>query len=113
MKELLLINETPPNNRNVKVENKIPEIQTNIYNDKDAYGNANFFSKLIFYWSCRLIRLANKTTLKRDYLGKLETNQKSENYMDTAYNIWDNFGYKKLPSLRLLKTTLRTNICNL
>jgi hypothetical protein len=79
--------------------------------EKDPYLNANFFSKLIFYWSCRLISLAKKTSLKRNYLGKLEGHHKADSYMNLVYNIWKEKGYRFAKSLKLLKTTLQSNLC--
>jgi hypothetical protein len=98
------------NNRNQEIRKK-EEILKNYGFTGDIYLRANFISKIFFYWGFRLIRLANKISLKKEYLGHLEGKQKSEVYMNDLYNIWDNKGYKDIKKYKLLKTTLRANIC--
>ena len=78
--------------------------------EKDAYLNSNFFSKIFFYWAYRIIKLANHTSLKNEYFGKLEGSNSSENYIKNLYNVWDNKGYKNKKKYRLFLTTLRANL---
>jgi hypothetical protein len=82
------------------------------YNLKgDPYLKSNIFSKLFFYWAFRALRLANKIPLKNEYLGKLEGENNSKNYVQKIYQIWENKKFKAKESIRILKTILSANLC--
>jgi len=79
--------------------------------DQDAYYRANCFSKLFFYWAFRIIKLANSITIREEHLGKLEGYNKSSNYIQSIFNVWDKKGYKKSKKCGLFCTILRANVC--
>lgn len=89
-----------------------------MYND-DAYRNANFISKLLFYWALRIIRvnynlkkLANKTPLKPEYLGKLQEENRTEEFLKELKEVWETKRYKEKKRCRLFQTLIRTSICS-
>jgi ATP-binding cassette, subfamily C (CFTR/MRP), member 1 len=78
--------------------------------EKDIYINTNIFSRIFFYWAFRIIRLANITPLKNEYLGKMEGYNKSKNYIQDLNDAWERKGYKNLKKHALLRASIRANI---
>lgn len=77
---------------------------------KDPYYRSNFISKLFFYWAFRTIKLANITPLKPEYLGTVEAGNKSKEYSQRLYTIWNTKNYKNKKKNGLMKTILRANL---
>ena len=80
---------------------------------KDAYDNAWFINKLFFYWAYKIIKLSNNVKLEAKHLGLPKNQHKSEEYLRSLNNIWENKGYKKRKTNALFCTVLRNNLCNL
>lgn len=78
--------------------------------DKDIYIHTNIFSRIFFYWAFRIIRLANITPLKNEYLGKMEGYNTSKNYIEDLNDAWERKGYKNLKKHALLRASIRANI---
>ena len=78
--------------------------------DKDIYIHTNIFYRIIFYWAFRIIRLANITPLKNEYLGKMEGYNTSKNYIEDLNGAWERKGYKNLKKHSLLRASIRANI---
>jgi hypothetical protein len=102
-----LIKDNDKKNITDKIKNKINNLGLNC----DIYQSANFFSKLLFYWPFRVIRLANFTALKTHYFGKVTGKNKSEAHIEKLKYYWNVKGYKHKTKHRLLLTSLRANIC--
>jgi hypothetical protein len=85
----------------------------------DAYGKANFLSKLFFCWALKIIRvninikkLANKISLKSEYLGRLEGENRTEEFLKRFKEVWDIKRYKEKKKCKLFQTLIRTSICS-
>jgi hypothetical protein len=76
----------------------------------DPYVNANFLSKIFYYWAFRIIILANITPIKAEYLGRTEGPNASKNYSQKMFKIWHEWGYKAKKTHALLFTIMRSNL---
>jgi hypothetical protein len=113
MEEPLIKNEQQENNGGVdqqKKELSAEELKKKYGYEGDVFYRANCISQMFFYWAFRLIRFANFTSLKKEYLGDAEGPNKSENFMKRLYYFWNDMGYKNKGGYKLLKTTVRANI---
>ncbi len=79
----------------------------------DVYGKASFISKLTFGWSFNILKLAHKTSLKINYLGSLEGENKAEQFFKDLDETWHKKNYKSRKTCPLLIATLRANLSNL
>ena len=80
------------------------------YENIDFYSNANFFSKIFYYWAFKKILLAKKVKLTSKHLGKMKGNNSSLEFMNYTYYVYNNLNYKNKRTCSLLKTILRSNI---
>ena len=78
----------------------------------DAYLNSSFFSHLTFYWAFKIIKLANITKLKNEYLGSLELGNKSYLISKDLEKVWHSKNYKSKKTCPLFLALLRANISN-
>jgi hypothetical protein len=76
----------------------------------DVYGKAPFISKLTFGWSFNILKLAHKTSLKLNFLGTLEGENKSEKFLKELDQIWHKKNYKSRKTCPLFIATLRANL---
>ena len=80
---------------------------------EDIYLRANFLSRMFFYWAYKVIKLANLTHLKTEYLGILEGKNLSKIYSRDLEDVWEKKNYKNLSSNALLKASMRANLINM
>ena len=98
---------------NIKEKQEMKYIEDWGSTDKDTYINANFISKIFFYWAFRLVRLSNLIKLKPEYIGLPEKDNKSNVYLEDLKDIWDRKQYKKRKSKALCCTVIRNNLFSL
>ena len=92
--------------KRIQFSKKMEEINKN----KDFYSNANFFSRLIYYWAYKMIKLAKKVNLNSKHLGKLIGKNSSQTFINKTYYVYNTLNYKSARRCSLLKTILRANL---
>ena len=104
-------NEKLNENEIEKMEVDYPkEVKEYGFINKDPYTSSDFISGLLYYWAYKIIKLSQYIKLKSEYLGKLEGDYTSKNYLSLIKEIWENKGYKFKKNMPLLKTGFRSNI---
>ena len=88
------------------ISKKMEEINKN----KDFYSNANCFSRIIYYWAYKMIKLAKKVNLNSKHLGKLIGHNSSQTFINRTYYVYNTLNYKSLKKCSLFRTILRANI---
>ena len=88
------------------ISKKMEEINKN----KDFYSNANCFSRIIYYWAYKMIKLAKKVNLNSKHLGKLIGDNSSQTFINRTYYVYNTLNYKSLKKCSLFRTILRANI---
>ncbi len=93
-------------NKRIAFSKKMEEINKN----KDFYSNANYFSRLIYYWAYKMIKLAKKVNLNSKHLGKLIGTNSSLTFINKTYYVYNTLDYKSARRCSLFKTILRANL---
>lgn len=104
----------------IKEENSELKKHEHLSYSNDAFRNANCLSKLFFCWALRIIRvifiyiikLANKISLKSEFLGKLEGGNRTEDFLKRFKEVWENKRYKEKKKCKLFQTLFRTSLCS-
>ena len=115
------INENPKNNIIDEKDNPI-EVKDNSNKDNlkvkldftpfedDPYLDANIISKLFLYWAYKIIKIATKTEIKKEYLGKIGDSHDAKHFNDELNYIWETKGYKNIKKFALILCVFRANI---
>ena len=95
----------------VSMPNDLPEkARKYAYIDEDPYSSANCISHMFYYWAYRIIKLANITQIKNEYLGRLKGKYTSKNYLANIKNVWEQKRYKYRHRLALIQAGFRSNL---
>ena len=76
----------------------------------DPYLDSNIFSRLFMYWAYKIINIATKTDMKKEYLGQIGDAHDSKHFNNEISYIWDTKGYKNLKKYALIFAVFRANI---
>ena len=76
----------------------------------DPYLDSNIISRFLMYWAYRIIKIATKTEMKKEYLGEIGEKHDSKNFYDELSYIWDSKGYKNIKKYALILCVFRANI---
>ena len=77
---------------------------------KDPYLDSNIISKFFMYWAFKIISIATKKDLKKEYLGEIGDAHDSKHFNDQVNYIWENKGYKNFKKFALILCIFRVNI---
>lgn len=105
--------EAPLIDSKIKVEQgeeETPEVAKKYgYFNEDPYTSANCISHTFYYWAYRIIKLANLTQIKNNYLGKLMGKYTSRNYLADIKYVWETKKYKYRHRIALIQAGFRSN----
>ena len=76
----------------------------------DPYLDSNFISKILMYWAFKIINIANKTEMKKEYLGEIGDAHDSKHFNNEVNYIWEDKGYKNYKKYALILCIFRANI---
>ena len=76
----------------------------------DAYLESGFFSKMLFLWAFKILKLGFKTELSNEDLGLSSKENDSQYYFKKINYVWEDLKYKEIKSNALLKTLLKVNL---
>ena len=76
----------------------------------DPYLDSNFISRFLMFWAYKIINIATKTEMKKEYLGKIGDKHDSKHFNNEITYIWENKGYKNLKKYALILCIFRANI---
>ena len=76
----------------------------------DPYLDSSFISRFFMYWAFKIINIATKTEMKKEYLGTIGDAHDSKHFNDEISYIWDTKGYKNIKKYALIKCIFRANI---
>ena len=96
----------------VKEDKEIrPSIKRNFTPFKDdPYLDSNILSRFLMYWAYKIIKIATKTEMKKEYLGKIGEKHDSKNFYDQLSYVWETKGYKNIKKYSLILCVFRANI---
>ena len=118
MKEDNLNDEIKENNQQDKKDIIQLEIEKENFKPKrkftpfqnDPYLDSNFISRFFMFWAYKIINIATKTEMKKEYLGKIGDKHDSKHFNNEISYIWENKGYKNLKKYALIFCVFRANI---
>ena len=76
----------------------------------DPYLESGFFSKMLFLWAFKILKLGFKTELNNEDLGSVSNENDSQYYYKKINYVWEDLKYKDIKSNALLKTLLKVNL---
>ena len=92
-------------------EEKLPQPKKNFTPFKnDPYLDSNIISKIFMYWAFKIINIATKTEMKKEYLGEIGDAHDSKHFNNEVNYIWEDKGYKNLKKYALILCIFRANI---
>ena len=92
-------------------EEKLPQPKKNFTPFKnDPYLDSNIISKIFMYWAFKIINIATKTEIKKEYLGEIGDAHDSKHFNNEVNYIWEDKGYKNLKKYALILCIFRANI---
>ena len=107
----LKIEEDNEDNEDNKENEKLPKKKRNFTPfTNDPYLDSNIFSKIFMYWAFKIINIANKTEMKKEYLGQIGDAHDSKHFNNEVNYIWEDKGYKNLKKYALIFCIFRANI---
>ena len=56
----------------------------------DPYLDSSFISRFFMFWAFKIINIATKTEMKKEYLGTIGDAHDSKHFNDEISYIWDN-----------------------
>jgi len=78
--------------------------------ENDPYLDSNIISKLFLYWAYKIIKIATKTEMKKEYLGKIGDAHDAKHFNDELNYIWETKGYKNIKRFALILCVFRANM---
>ena len=106
-------------NKNDSLELKINEKKENFsspnkdfipYPKNDPYLDSSIISKFFMYWAFKIISIATKTEMKKEYLGEIGDAHDAKHFNNEVNYIWENKGYKNIKKYALIFCIFRANI---
>ena len=79
----------------------------------DPYLGSNCLSKILMYWPYKILKLASKTKMRKEYLGEIGDAHDSKHFNDEISEIWDKKNYKSLKKYGLIISVFLANIKNI
>jgi ABC-type multidrug transport system fused ATPase/permease subunit len=76
----------------------------------DPYLDSNIISRFFMYWAFKIINIATKTKMKKEYLGQIADAHDAKHFNNDISYIWDVKGYKNIKKYALILCVFRANI---
>lgn len=93
------------NNQNSKEKNKKEEEE--IYGNRDAFHEANIFSRIFFGWTYKFLGHSKEEKISHRDLGVINDENSTKNFLKSFMDIWVAKKYNQIETYGLLKATLR------
>ena len=98
-------------NKNIKDEKPHQNKKENFTAfENDPYLDSNIISRFFMYWAFKIINIATKTKMKKEYLGQIADAHDAKHFNNDISYIWDVKGYKNIKKYALILCVFRANI---